>query len=123
MLSNFQSYRDFHADLYPETAGPVSTFFASQWMAGENRPVAKISLDPAKKQVNLMQVIARIVFRMIKKLQLLYSGYGFCFNFLTLFKMYLVCIISLCVTCRVVDHVAMLAFYFTMNLAYQISAP
>jgi hypothetical protein len=25
-------------------------------MAGENRPVAKISLDPAKKQVGLMQV-------------------------------------------------------------------
>lgn len=78
MLSNFQSYRDFHGDLYPETAGPVSSFFASQWMAGENRPVAKISLDPAKKQVGLMQVIARIVFRMMKKLRL-YSGYGLFF--------------------------------------------
>jgi Type of WD40 repeat len=55
-IIKFQSYRDFHADLYPETAGPVSSFYASQWMAGENRPVAKISLDPAKKQVGLMQV-------------------------------------------------------------------
>jgi hypothetical protein len=45
-----QSYRDFHADLFPDTTGPVSTLGAQQWFAGENRSVAKISLDPAKKQ-------------------------------------------------------------------------
>ncbi|XP_065334722.1 coronin-7 isoform X1 [Cloeon dipterum] len=51
-----KSYRDYHSDLFPDTAGPVSPIFASQWMAGENRAVAKISLDPAKKQAGITQV-------------------------------------------------------------------
>ncbi|XP_065334723.1 coronin-7 isoform X2 [Cloeon dipterum] len=50
-----KSYRDYHSDLFPDTAGPVSPIFASQWMAGENRAVAKISLDPAKKQAGITQ--------------------------------------------------------------------
>ncbi|XP_068081154.1 coronin-7 [Anabrus simplex] len=44
-----KSYRDFHADLFPETTGCHSQLSASQWMAGQDAPVPRISLDPAKR--------------------------------------------------------------------------
>lgn len=44
--------RDFHADLYPDTTGYTTELTASQWMEGKNIPVAKISLDPAKREKN-----------------------------------------------------------------------
>nr|XP_022903433.1 coronin-7 isoform X1 [Onthophagus taurus] len=44
-----KTYRDFHGDLYPETAGYTTEIIASDWMEGKNIPLPKISLDPAKK--------------------------------------------------------------------------
>ncbi|XP_031341149.1 coronin-7 isoform X1 [Photinus pyralis] len=44
-----KTYRDFHADLYPDTTGYVSDLTAAAWFQGKNIPVAKISLDPAKR--------------------------------------------------------------------------
>ncbi|KAK5643995.1 hypothetical protein RI129_007840 [Pyrocoelia pectoralis] len=44
-----KTYRDFHADLYPDTTGYISELTASDWFQGKNIPVAKISLDPAKR--------------------------------------------------------------------------
>lgn len=45
----FQTYRDFHADIYPDTSGPIAQNNATAWMKGLNAPVPKISLDPAKR--------------------------------------------------------------------------
>lgn len=45
-----KTYRDFHADLYPDTSGYVTELTASQWIQGKNIPLAKISLDPAKRE-------------------------------------------------------------------------
>lgn len=44
-----QSYRDFHSDLYPETAGCIAQNNAEAWIKGHDAPVPKISLDPAKR--------------------------------------------------------------------------
>ncbi|XP_011687269.1 PREDICTED: coronin-7 isoform X2 [Wasmannia auropunctata] len=44
-----KTYRDFHADIYPDTTGPVAHNNALAWMKGLNAPVPKISLDPAKR--------------------------------------------------------------------------
>lgn len=44
-----KTYRDFHADLYPETAGYTTDLTAAQWFAGKNVPVPKINLDPAAR--------------------------------------------------------------------------
>jgi coronin-7 len=45
-----QSYREFHADLFPETAGSEAPIYASQWMTGTNATVEKILLDPSRWQ-------------------------------------------------------------------------
>jgi hypothetical protein len=44
-----QSYRDFHADLFPDTTGCEAQLSAVQWLQGQNAPVPRISLDPAKR--------------------------------------------------------------------------
>ncbi|XP_018056176.1 PREDICTED: coronin-7 isoform X1 [Atta colombica] len=44
-----KTYRDFHADIYPDTTGPVAQNNAISWLKGHNAPVPKISLDPAKR--------------------------------------------------------------------------
>ena len=36
----FQSYQEFHGDLYPDTFAGVPSMTASQWAAGENKPVS-----------------------------------------------------------------------------------
>lgn len=41
-----KSYREFHADLFPDTCGPDPSIYASQWMTGSNDGPVKISLDP-----------------------------------------------------------------------------
>ncbi|XP_049958997.1 coronin-7 isoform X2 [Schistocerca serialis cubense] len=46
-----KSYRDFHGDLFPETAGNVAPISASQWSSGINAEVARVSLDPAKRHL------------------------------------------------------------------------
>ncbi|XP_043250924.1 coronin-7 isoform X2 [Colletes gigas] len=44
-----KTYRDFHADIYPDTTGCVAQNNAAAWIKGHNMPVPKISLDPAKR--------------------------------------------------------------------------
>ncbi|XP_023703950.1 coronin-7 isoform X3 [Cryptotermes secundus] len=44
-----KSYRDFHADLFPDTTGCEAQLSAVQWLQGHNAPVPRISLDPAKR--------------------------------------------------------------------------
>ncbi|XP_034192443.1 coronin isoform X4 [Osmia lignaria lignaria] len=44
-----KTYRDFHADIYPDTAGYIAQNNAAAWIKGHNVPVPKISLDPAKR--------------------------------------------------------------------------
>ncbi|XP_078683818.1 coronin-7-like [Branchiostoma floridae x Branchiostoma belcheri] len=44
-----KSYRDFHEDLYPDTASGQPTMTAQEWMDGGNNMVTKISLDPKKR--------------------------------------------------------------------------
>ncbi|KAK2716339.1 hypothetical protein QYM36_010792 [Artemia franciscana] len=41
-----KSYRDYHADLFPETNGYDPPLTAQQWADGMNRSVSKVSLDP-----------------------------------------------------------------------------
>ncbi|XP_030380973.1 coronin-7 isoform X1 [Scaptodrosophila lebanonensis] len=45
-----KTYRDFHADLYPETTGYKTELIASEWLNGTNLPVPKMNLDPAKRE-------------------------------------------------------------------------
>ncbi|XP_069703216.1 coronin-7 isoform X2 [Periplaneta americana] len=44
-----KSYRDFHADLFPDTTGCEAQISATHWLQGHNAPVPRISLDPAKR--------------------------------------------------------------------------
>ncbi|XP_017876072.1 coronin-7 isoform X2 [Ceratina calcarata] len=44
-----KTYRDFHADIYPDTVGCIAQNNAAAWVKGHNAPVPKISLDPAKR--------------------------------------------------------------------------
>ncbi|XP_033210325.1 coronin-7 isoform X2 [Belonocnema kinseyi] len=44
-----KTYRDFHADIYPDTAGCVSNNTAAAWIKGQDEPVPKMSLDPSKR--------------------------------------------------------------------------
>ncbi|XP_076761754.1 coronin isoform X2 [Xylocopa sonorina] len=44
-----KTYRDFHADIYPETIGCIAQNNAVAWIKGNDMPVPKISLDPAKR--------------------------------------------------------------------------
>ncbi|XP_017030540.1 coronin-7 isoform X3 [Drosophila kikkawai] len=45
-----KTYRDFHADLYPETMGYKTELVAGEWLNGSNQAVPKMSLDPAKRE-------------------------------------------------------------------------
>nr|CAD7430472.1 unnamed protein product [Timema monikensis] len=44
-----KTYRDFHADLFPDTTGCEAQLSASQWFEGHNTSVPRISLDPTKR--------------------------------------------------------------------------
>ncbi|XP_022835326.1 coronin-7 isoform X1 [Spodoptera litura] len=41
-----KSYRDYHADLYPDTAGSVTYLSAPMWLDNQDHPVPNISLHP-----------------------------------------------------------------------------
>ncbi|KAL3267045.1 hypothetical protein HHI36_011187 [Cryptolaemus montrouzieri] len=45
-----KTYRDFHADLYPNTVGCKTDLSAERWFQGENYNVPKISLNPADRE-------------------------------------------------------------------------
>ncbi|KAL0102978.1 hypothetical protein PUN28_018348 [Cardiocondyla obscurior] len=55
-----KTYRDFHADIYPDTAGPVAQNNATAWIKGHNAPVPKISLDPAKRNKDEEPITPRL---------------------------------------------------------------
>lgn len=42
----WQSYRDYHADLYPDTTGSVTYLSAPMWLDNQDHPVPNISLHP-----------------------------------------------------------------------------
>ncbi|KAF7728011.1 hypothetical protein EC973_006776 [Apophysomyces ossiformis] len=44
-----KQHLDFHADLFPDTKGTDPALKASEWLEGKNAEVAKVSLDPAKR--------------------------------------------------------------------------
>ncbi|PIO55486.1 hypothetical protein TELCIR_23127, partial [Teladorsagia circumcincta] len=41
-----RSYRDFHADLFPDTRGPKAGCTSAEWLAGSNALPEKVSLAP-----------------------------------------------------------------------------
>lgn len=54
-FTSLQTYRDFHADLYPDTTGFETHLVASEWLNGTNLAVPKINLDPAKRGVSTVR--------------------------------------------------------------------
>lgn len=57
-----KTYRDFHGDLYPDTVGYKTDLSATQWLAGANLPVPKMSLDPAKRELGDQPIIVSLFF-------------------------------------------------------------
>ncbi|KAM7349682.1 coronin isoform 2-T5 [Cochliomyia hominivorax] len=55
-----KTYRDFHSDLYPDTASCRTDLTAADWMSGTNMAVPKMSLDPAKRELGDAPVIPRL---------------------------------------------------------------
>ncbi|XP_052850061.1 coronin-7 isoform X3 [Drosophila gunungcola] len=55
-----KTYRDFHADLYPETTGYKTELVAGEWLDGSNQAVPKMSLDPAKREHGDEPIIPRL---------------------------------------------------------------
>ncbi|XP_045608217.1 coronin-7 isoform X3 [Procambarus clarkii] len=51
-----KTYREFHADIFPETPGYEPSTTISQWLGGTNSPVKSISLDPAKRPTPKFQI-------------------------------------------------------------------
>ena len=45
-LTHTQSHSDFHADLFPDTAGPYSSLSAEDWAEGKNEPVSVPPIMP-----------------------------------------------------------------------------
>ncbi|XP_022787917.1 coronin-7-like [Stylophora pistillata] len=45
-----KSYRDFHADLFPDTFAREASMTAEEWFSGSNHPIRRVSLDPSKRQ-------------------------------------------------------------------------
>ncbi|CAG9819814.1 unnamed protein product [Phaedon cochleariae] len=45
-----KTYRDFHADLYPDSPGCKTELTAFMWSNGKNMTLPKISLDPSKRE-------------------------------------------------------------------------
>ncbi|RUP51925.1 hypothetical protein BC936DRAFT_144358 [Jimgerdemannia flammicorona] len=45
-----KQYLDFHAELFPDTKGDVPALTAAEWLTGETKLVAKVSLDPKNKK-------------------------------------------------------------------------
>ncbi|KHN79016.1 Coronin-B [Toxocara canis] len=44
-----RSYRDFHADLFPETVGPFPGCDSAEWLNGSDLQPMRVSLDPSRK--------------------------------------------------------------------------
>ncbi|GIY09473.1 coronin-7 [Caerostris darwini] len=50
-----KSYREFHADLFPDTFSPAPSLTSTQWQAGEKAKVSKVSLMPSKAGKTLIK--------------------------------------------------------------------
>lgn len=50
-----KSYREFHADLFPDTFSPEPSLTSTQWQAGEKAKVSKVSLMPSKTGKSLIK--------------------------------------------------------------------
>lgn len=57
-----KTYRDFHADLYPDTNGFRTNLTCAQWLNGVNLPVPKMCLDPAKRELGDQPIVVSIIF-------------------------------------------------------------
>jgi len=51
-----KSYRDYHADIYPETNGYTAMMGPDEWSRGDDTPVPKINLDPKKRPKEVLTV-------------------------------------------------------------------
>lgn len=60
-----KSYRDFHADIFPDTAGFKSEINPKDWLSGKNVPVPKISLDPLKRDGGEKPIIVSFIYFLI----------------------------------------------------------
>lgn len=52
-----KTYRDFHADIYPDTPGYKTELTAQQWIEGKNAIITKMSLDPSKRELGKEPII------------------------------------------------------------------
>ncbi|XP_049826168.1 coronin-7 isoform X2 [Aethina tumida] len=52
-----KTYRDFHADIYPDTPGYKTELTAQQWIEGKNATITKMSLDPSKRELGKEPII------------------------------------------------------------------
>ncbi len=59
-----KSYREYHADIYPETCGLDAAMGPGQWMGGDlnDAQPAKINLDPKKRPKDPLTVFQVLVF-------------------------------------------------------------
>lgn len=59
-----QTYREFHADIFPETPGYTPSTSITQWLEGANVQRKTISLDPSKRPSPKYQVknIVKVLF-------------------------------------------------------------
>jgi len=48
-----KTYREFHADIFPDTSSPVPAMGPTSWAGGSNTPSAKLSLNPAHREDDL----------------------------------------------------------------------
>lgn len=55
-----KTYRDFHADLFPDTVGDKSELTPQEWFDGQNISVPLISLDPAKQELGISELVVSI---------------------------------------------------------------
>ena len=56
-LLSFQSYRDYHADIFPDTTGLSSAMGPADWFEDRlDAAPAKISLDPKKRPKEVLTV-------------------------------------------------------------------
>ena len=54
---SFQSYRDYHADIFPDTTGLFSAMGPADWFEDKlDAAPAKISLDPKKRPKEVLTV-------------------------------------------------------------------
>lgn len=56
-----KSYREFHADIFPETSGFEAPIYASQWVKGTDATVDKVSLDPNQSQGKSLHVMKFLI--------------------------------------------------------------